>query len=139
MDQRNLVIAVVLSILIMVGYEQFFAPPKVPAPQTGSAPQAEIASPSAPSPAAPSLDRPSADAPRPGFIGQGAATSDTSLSRSAAIGSVPRVRIDTPRLHGSISLRGARVDDLTLADYREEVSKLSPEIVLLRPAAGKDG
>ena len=36
--------------------------------------------------------------------------------RAAAIKSVPRLSIDTPKLHGSISLRGARIDDVTLAN-----------------------
>ncbi len=144
MDQRNLVIAVVLSILIMVGYEHFFAPPKAPLPQTGTE-QAAGQSPGAEgtsgnlTAAPPSLDRPSLDAPRPGFDIPGAGAIPAAPSRSALLEAVPRVRIDTPRLHGSISLRGARIDDLTLADYHEEVSKLSPEIVLLKPAAGKDG
>ena len=143
MDQRNLVIAVVLSILIMVGYETFFAP-KAPPPQTGTPPIADgTVAPSsgesrAPT-AAPSPGGPSTDAPRPGLEGLDAATSGASAARQASLEAAPRVRINTPRLHGSISLRGARVDDLTLADYHEQVSKLSPEIVLLKPAAGKDG
>ena len=45
-----------------------------------------------------------------------------------------RVKIDTPRLHGTISTVGARVDDLTLADYHVTPDRGSPEIVLLSPA-----
>ena len=139
MDQRNLVIAVVISILIMVGYEQFFAPPKVPAPQTAGAPSAPSVSNSAsgtltsPSP----MDLSLPDLPRPGVSGSPAEVAGG--SRQAALEAVPRVRINSPRLHGSISLKGARIDDLTLADYREEISKLSPEIVLLKPAVGDEG
>ena len=42
--------------------------------------------------------------------------------------------IDSPRLAGSISLTGARVDDLVLTGYRETVDKGSPNIVLLSPS-----
>jgi YidC/Oxa1 family membrane protein insertase len=47
---------------------------------------------------------------------------------------VPRVRIDAPRVEGSISLLGARLDDLQLRDYHETVSKKSPLVRILEPA-----
>ena len=43
----------------------------------------------------------------------------------------PRIAIDTPRLNGSIALKGARIDDLALMQYRETVDPNSPAIVLL--------
>ena len=46
----------------------------------------------------------------------------------------PRVKIDTPRLHGSINLLGGRLDNLTLVNYHETVDPKSPEVVLLSPA-----
>ena len=42
--------------------------------------------------------------------------------------------IDTPALDGSIALKGGRLDDLSLKDYRETPDKNSPNIVLLTPA-----
>ena len=56
---------------------------------------------------------------------------------SGAIAAEKRVRIDTPRLHGSIALNGGRIDDLTLADYHDTVDPKSPEVVLLWPTATK--
>ncbi len=44
------------------------------------------------------------------------------------------MRINTPRLHGSIALRGGRIDDLTLATYHETTDPTSPEVVLLEPS-----
>jgi YidC/Oxa1 family membrane protein insertase len=44
-----------------------------------------------------------------------------------------RVKINSNRLHGSINLKGALIDDLTLANYREELDINSPEVVLLSP------
>src|SRR5262249_26678649 len=53
------------------------------------------------------------------------------MTRDAALAASPRVRIETPSLSGSISLRGARIDDLSLLKYRETVDPNSPPIVLL--------
>jgi len=44
------------------------------------------------------------------------------------------VRIETPSLLGSIALKGARIDDLSLIKYRETVDPHSPPIVLLAPS-----
>ena len=46
---------------------------------------------------------------------------------------VPRVKIDAPRVEGSINLLGAKLDDLVLKDYREEISPSSPLDRLLEP------
>ncbi|MEO8811895.1 MAG: membrane protein insertase YidC [Caulobacteraceae bacterium] len=61
-----------------------------------------------------------------------------SLTRVQALALSPRVRIDTPSLAGSISLTGARIDDLFLKGYHEEVSKASPLVELLRPEGMAD-
>src|ERR1019366_10076179 len=51
-----------------------------------------------------------------------------------AIASAPRVKIETPRLIGSISLKGARIDDLSLVQFRDTVDPASPAIVLYSPS-----
>jgi len=50
----------------------------------------------------------------------------------------PRVHIETPALSGSINLKGARFDDLSLSSYRETVEKNSPVITLLSPSGSDD-
>lgn len=45
----------------------------------------------------------------------------------------PRVTIETPRLKGSISLMGGRVDQLALKDYRETLDKGSDIVTVLSP------
>ncbi|WP_119303441.1 membrane protein insertase YidC [Dongia deserti] len=55
------------------------------------------------------------------------------VSREEALKEGPRVAIDTPRLKGSINLKGARLDDLVLKDYRVTIAPTSPNIVLLSP------
>ena len=56
------------------------------------------------------------------------------LTREQILAQSPRVQIETPRLSGSISLKGARIDDLSLTRYRETVDPNSPPIVLLAPS-----
>src|SRR6202041_1198285 len=48
--------------------------------------------------------------------------------------SAPRVKIETPRVSGSISLKGARIDDLSLVQFRDAVDPLSPATVLFSPS-----
>jgi len=55
------------------------------------------------------------------------------LTRTERLQTTERVVIKSDKLHGSISLKGARFDDLTLAKYKEALDKDSPEVILLTP------
>ncbi len=137
-DSRNTILAVILSGLVLIGWQYFYNVPQMekqraaqqaqselakPAPQPGgttppaTTPQTGVAP--APSASTPATDQPASAAP---------------VSRDAAIASTPRVKIDTPRLSGSISLKGARIDDLSLLQFRETVDPSSPPIVLYSPS-----
>lgn len=48
-----------------------------------------------------------------------------------------RIRIESENLHGSIFLKGARFDDLTLAKYFEKIDQ-KDEVVLYAPAKSRD-
>jgi YidC/Oxa1 family membrane protein insertase len=51
-----------------------------------------------------------------------------------------RIKINTKALHGSINLKGARFDDITLVDYFEKVPKANQEnkeVVLFSPTESK--
>ncbi len=67
----------------------------------------------------------------------GAPGSSVFVSRAQAIAQSPRVAIDTPALQGSLALRGGRLDDLYLKDYRETLAKDSPPVELFRPEGAK--
>ncbi len=47
-----------------------------------------------------------------------------------------RVRVETPRLTGSIALTGGRLDDLSLRDYRQTKAEDAEIVRLLRPMGG---
>src|SRR5258708_10914639 len=55
------------------------------------------------------------------------------VTRAAALAASPRVPVATPNLQGSLSLKGARIDDLFLTQYRTTVDKASPPVELFRP------
>ncbi len=128
MDQRNLLLAIVLSLAILLFFEFYLAPPpgQEPPPQQ----QAEtMGQDGAPRPLDPSLPQPPGGAP--------AQQDDGSLSRSDAIAASPRLSIETPTLTGSIALQGGRLDDLTLTRFHETVDPTSDNIVLLHPTGSE--
>jgi YidC/Oxa1 family membrane protein insertase len=139
-ENRNLIMAVGLSMLVMFGWYYFIDRPRAEAEQQrlqATAQQAPASMTQAPAPmtvapAAPDVNGvPQPDAvPAAPAIDPGAQI----LSRAAMLASTPRIQIDNGQVHGSISLQGGRLDDLTLATYRETVSDASAEIVLLSPA-----
>ena len=137
MEQRNLLIAIVLSVGILIAFQFAFErmrpsqPPPSPGGTAVTAPaMTGPASQSAAPPPAASADARGAAAPEGA---PGAAPAHSVETREAALEAQPRVKIATPRLHGSIDLVGARLDDLTLANYHETVDPKSPEVVLLSP------
>ena len=143
MDQKNLLIAIVLSIAILLGFQYFVQGPK--SRQQQEAKQAELAqqaangqAPNAPpgTTAGAEPGRPLVTAPSQGAAAQPSGVAVSPQTRAAALAQSPRIPIDTADVHGSIALQGARLDDLTLAHYHEAVDPKSPEIVLLSPVGG---
>jgi YidC/Oxa1 family membrane protein insertase len=114
-NNKNLLLATVLSFVVVLVWFVLF-PPEEPAPTLPAATETAQTIDASMPPAA-------TDASIPG--GE-AATVD-------AVANAPRVMIDTPRLAGSISLVGGRIDDLKLKKYRETLEPGSPEVRLLSP------
>ena len=138
-DQKNTILAIVLSALVLIVWLVYFGmpqmekqkqiqqqqqaqersqqPPALPQQTPGTVPQA-----------------PPAPGTAPQAPAQGGTVAPQTMSRDAALAASPRVRIETPSLSGSISLKGGRIDDLSLVKYRETVDPNSPPIVLLAPS-----
>ena len=137
-DQKNLFLAMGLSLLVIVTWQYFYAGPKQEQARQIAA-QIQTQTSVTPPPAAPASSAPQTPgtAPAPSAAPAGvpaAVTPEAALTREAALAASPRIRIDTPALKGSIALRGGRIDDIALKGYRETVDAGSPNIVLLSPA-----
>ena len=136
-NNRNFILAIVLSMVVLFTWQLFFVPEtppdqkvaqdqqqtdqNLPRPNAGSESQGGEA------PSAGGVPQPGAgEAPQPAGA--------TGLTRSEALAASPRIAIDTPSVKGSIALKGARIDDLILKDYRVTVEPDSPQVTLLSPA-----
>ena len=149
LEQRNLILAVVLSIAVLLGFETVWrtvvAPPPPSSEQTGPATGRPAGDTSAPpagvdAPPAPGTEA-SAPPPAPGAVSAGApgaaqVTREQAIAAAASAGG--RISIETPAVQGSIRLRGARLDDLTLPEYRETLDPDSPPIHLFSPKGAPD-
>jgi YidC/Oxa1 family membrane protein insertase len=137
-DNRNTILAVILSGLVLIGWQYFYNVPQMEKQRAAQQAQSELAKPApqpgtttppATTPQTGAAPAPSANAPA-----TNQPASAAPVSRETAIAAVPRVKIDTPRVSGSISLKGARIDDLSLVQFRETVDPSSPPIVLYSPS-----
>jgi YidC/Oxa1 family membrane protein insertase len=131
-DNRNTILAVILSGIVLIAWQYFYNMPQMEKQRAQTQTQAELAKPTpqtAPGSTTPGAP-PSANAP----ANTPAAAAAAIVSRDAAIAATPRVKIDTPSVIGSISLKGARIDDLSLVKFRDTVDPTSPPIVLYSPS-----
>jgi outer membrane receptor protein involved in Fe transport len=117
MEQKNLILAIVLSLAILFGFQFFYETPRLR--QQQEAQQAALraqqteqlaqggtaglpAAPGGTTPGAPSLPT------VPGLAGIPAVADRTTVLERA-----PRIKIDATRVIGSIALEGGRIDDIT--------------------------
>ncbi|MEO0543158.1 MAG: membrane protein insertase YidC [Pseudomonadota bacterium] len=132
-NNRNLFLTIGLSVAILALWQVFFINPRIEAErQAQLALQAEQQT----SQVVDGNVGSASDLPTPGAQVDSTipgSESSASLNRDAALATAERIIIDTPTLHGSLNLRGARFDDLTLANYHDTVDPTSPEVVVLSP------
>src|SRR6516165_5063744 len=136
-DQKNTILAIVLSALVLIVWQVFYGVPHMDKQKQIQQQQAQTQQPPAIPQQTPGASEPQSP-PAPGAVPQAPSQAGgvpaRTMTRDAALAASPRVRIDTPSLSGSISLKGARIDDLSLVKYRETVDPNSPPIVLLAPS-----
>ncbi|MCG8620421.1 MAG: membrane protein insertase YidC [Proteobacteria bacterium] len=137
-DTRNLILATCISVIILLVYSLYFAPPESaltpdPTPQTQSGESSSTNTDGTNTLVTP---------PNTG-IGDGSGGSINqqapSISRSIAdIINAPRLTIDNPTLAGSLSLAGGRIDDLRLKDFKARITPDAPSVSLLRRSGTED-
>ena len=123
-DQNNVFLAIALSVVILIAWQYFFATSFLHKEADRKTRQIDLIAPNAGVPSQVQPKQSEAFSP---------AHQDRKVSRQEALGRSPRVAIETARLHGSIALRGGRIDDLSLAQYHETTDPKSPAIELFSP------
>ena len=120
-NQRNLLLAVALSGLLILGWDmgmRYFYP------QASLTGQTENVASTSESTVAVSA---------PGNIDAGTAAATAPVDLAAALAAPERVRIDAPRIEGSINLIGAKIDDIELKDHRQSLDDDSGPVQLFAP------
>ena len=135
-EQRNLILAIVLSVTIIIGFQYFYELPRIQEEQRRQAAIEE------------STGSSTAPTPAPATAG---ATTGSSTTSPAAPGSVPtgqpveasrdsvlaagkRIAIENARLTGSIGLTGGRIDDIVMTDYEVSILPGAENVTLFNPA-----
>ncbi|SDY56515.1 protein translocase subunit yidC [Jannaschia faecimaris] len=122
-QNKNLILATVLSAAVLLVWFLVF-PPETQVPGDAVTSDGTPAATTAVTPAIPGGT----------VVAPGAVIADPAETRAKAIAGTARVTIETPRLTGSVSLIGGRIDDLSLKGYRETLDDNSPIVTLLSPA-----
>ena len=118
-ESRNLLLAIVFSMVILFGFQMLFPPQQEPVQD-----QAQTTD-----EAGSHLPSPTSGPSAPG----GAVSVPAAEMRAQTLVGTQRVTIDAPRARGSIALTGAVIDDLVLLDYLETLEEGADNIHLLNP------
>jgi YidC/Oxa1 family membrane protein insertase len=125
-EQRNLILAIVLSVTIIIAFQYLYELPRIKEAQRQQPQHTEQMTESAPEQAAPGVVTP---AP-PG------APVSPEVARTQALATTERVAIENGSVEGSLALTGGRIDNLVLSHYRQTTAPDSPNVRLLNPAGG---
>ncbi len=137
-ENRNTILAIVLSLVVLLGWQYFVAQPQLERQQAELQAQQEAEATRL------GAGTPSSTAPQPSSGGDASAPAQAGAgqtifaSREQALAATSRVTIDSPLLEGSVNLTGGRLDDLRLKAYHETVDKRSPTIVLFSPSGAPE-
>ncbi len=117
MDTKNVIAAISLSAAVIILYSLFFAPPPIPKENLEDKKNIEKNT------DAPSLDQ---------------KETVSEISREEALSQSERILFENQSIIGSISLKGAAIDDLTFKEYNVSLDN-DEKVKLLAPRNTKDG
>ena len=137
-DPKNLILAIGLSLLVIIGWQYFYAGPQMEKQRQAQS-QLQQPAPKPPSGAPTPTPNAAGQGPVPGAApppnaGIQPTSPEAIRTREQALAQSPRIRVNTKSLSGSIALKGGRIDDVVLKGYRETTDPTSPNIVLLSPS-----
>ena len=122
-NQGNLLLAILLSLIILLGFQYFIETPKMKQ-------QAERQK---------TIENTEEPSTQPGIITSDEDTNEEYLELNQALQQNERLKIETTRLSGSISLKGLKIDNLILKDYKEKQTEDSELVTIFKPSNTKGG
>ncbi len=145
-NNRNFIMAIVLSIAVLIGWQFLYNGPKTRQQEALKESMAQQKTTQQPPSTAPgqSADgappQPTADGtpPQPSSIPGTGPAAPSGANRKTALAKSERLFIETPKLKGSLSLAGARIDDLVMTRYRVTVDPASASVTLFSPSGTRD-
>jgi len=120
MDNKNVFVAIALSMSVLLFWGAFFESPKKPIEQKNSQ---KVEQKSEQSSIAPTINRP---------------TIIKNISREDSVNKSKRVKIENNSIVGSINLKGAQIDDISFKNHKQEVEG-NENIIFLNPAETENG
>jgi YidC/Oxa1 family membrane protein insertase len=132
-ETRNLIIATLAMVLIFAGWHYFYEAPRQEALKSQMTEEQALSASNAEPPSQISLSESQANHPQ-ALQAQVPDIAGPVLNREDILDKDPRVSFSTSHLTASLRLRGGRLDDLVLSQYRESLEDGSPNVVLLAPA-----
>ena len=117
MDTKNVLMAVIFSTLVLLGWAFFFEPPQIKetAETNITKKDTDLLSPSIEK-----IEKPK------------------NVSRKKAVKNTKRIKIENGNIVGSISLSGALIDDITFKNYNKKLNS-EEKVVFLNPKILKTG
>jgi YidC/Oxa1 family membrane protein insertase len=128
-EQRNLILAIVLSVTIIIAFQYFYEMPRLRQAeqrQQETTQQSQTPEEAARAPAGGVQPMPGGAAPA------------AEARRAQVVAEGERLPFDNGRVKGSIALTGGRIDDLVLTDYRVTTNPASPPVELLNPPGSEN-
>ena len=132
-DTKNYYLALALSVFVVFGWNLYYGKPKLDKDRQAQSDVANPVASNAPGRPGSTTGLPPQTVNTPSQGGVSALTPAARADRRAVLAQGQRIAIDTPSITGSIALKGASLDDVSLKGYRETEAKDSPLIVLLSP------
>ena len=120
MDNRNVFVAIALSMSVLLFWGAFFETPKKPIEQKNSQ---KVEQKSEQSSIAPTINQP---------------TIIKNISREDSVNKSKRVKVENNSIIGSINLKGAQIDDISFKNHKQEVDG-NKNIIFLNPAETENG
>ena len=120
-EQGNLLLAIVLSLLILLGFQYFFETPEMKKEVERKTNLEQVEN----------------------FKNNNSIGIEDNISGYLELGDAlnkdERIKIDSLRLQGSISLKGLKIDDLTFKDYKNTLNADDKLVTLFKPSSTKGG